>query len=226
MSRRSGVISALGLLVAGSLAVALLGGGGDDRPEPAARDAAPSRSGPVTQAAALGAGGTELLELLTEGRRRTFHARYEGIGPAASSAGGSLVVEVWRKGELSRQDTEVTDGQQRVRTASLARPQGNVSCRRRGDGPWTCALAPRGSSGPDQLVEDVTADLRGRTVTARDDTIRGRTVRCFTIAAPDQQSELCATPDGIPVRIATGDARLDLTELSNDVADQVFEPPA
>lgn len=190
------------------------------------RSPAPSATTPPAPPAPpreLDVAGRELVSVLAKGRALTFHARYQSA-PAAT--GASLVVEVWRKDGLARQDTQLDDGRQVVRTAAIRKPDGQVSCRRLSEEPWTCAPLPVGASSADQLLGQVAGDLEGRTVTSRDDTVGGRAVRCFTISGEGQTSELCATPEGIPVLLSTAGARLELVELREHVDDSLFTPPA
>lgn len=68
-------------------------------------------------------------------------------------------------------------------------------------------------------------DLAGRTVVARDESIRGRPARCFTISGPDQSAEVCFDRRGTLLVLATGSARLELEDVDDSVDPKVFEPP-
>lgn len=139
------------------------------------------------------------------------------------------MIEVWRKEDFARQDTEASDGTKRVRSAVFQLPVGNVACQRSGEEPWTCSKLPPGAPTPDQILSRVTGELEGRNVTARDDTIAGRKVRCFTVAATtegQEEMEVCATFEGVPVLLAAGGARLELVELTEEADQAVFTPPA
>jgi hypothetical protein len=76
------------------------------------------------------------------------------------------------------------------------------------------------------LLATLGYDLSGRLVTISDDTIAGRRVRCFTVGAASGPVQLCATPTGIPVRIAGGSVSFELTKLDSSVPTAIFRVPA
>ncbi|MFP5327104.1 MAG: hypothetical protein ACLGHT_06445, partial [Acidimicrobiia bacterium] len=61
---------------------------------------------------------------------------------------------------------------------------------------------------------------------ARDAEVGGRSVRCFVAPGGGDDTEICATRDGVLVRVASAGARLELVELTEAVDDAVFVPPA
>ncbi|MGH9149387.1 MAG: hypothetical protein ACRD0F_03515, partial [Acidimicrobiales bacterium] len=81
-------------------------------------------------------------------------------------------------------------------------------------------------AGADSLVSQVAARVGGRLVEARDDTVAGRAARCFTIFVGNETSDVCTTREGVPLRIAAGAASFELVELTADVPEQAFRPPA
>jgi hypothetical protein len=168
----------------------------------------------------------ELLDLLEAGRALTFHAVYE-TSSTDPEAPGAVTVEIWRDGGRVRQDSVVEAAGQRVHTAAIREPDGTVtSCLQRDGEAWSCGAA--GGAPEGDLFGSVTAQLEGATVTVTDERIGDLAVRCFTIvdAVSQSASELCLTPDGIPVRISAGEeAVLDMTSLERQVDSAVFTPP-
>ena len=185
---------------------------------------APPPSRAASGGADLDAGGQELVSLLAEARNRTYHARYEGRAPDGEAR--SLTIELWRKGPLLRQEAETADQAGRSRSALFQVPSGVVTCRRSGDGPWRCDRGAGGAQPPDLLLGRFAGELEGRDVTARDDQVGGRSVRCFVAAGGGEDTEVCATRNGVLVRVSSAGARLELVELTEAVDDAVFVPPA
>lgn len=213
------VVLVLVLVVGGVAGALVLGSRGRGQPA-----AAPPTTRAGAPSAELDAGGEELVSLLAQARDRTYHARYEGRGPEGEAR--SLTIELWRKGGLVRQDAETVDQGGRSRSATLQIPAGVFTCRRSGDGPWRCDRAPAGQQPADPLLGRLAGDLDGRDVTARDAEVGGRSVRCFVAAGGGDDTEICATRDGVLVRVASAGARLELVELTEAVDDAVFVPPA
>ncbi len=173
----------------------------------------------------LNEAGRELLALLEKDKNATFHARY-----AASSAeqpNASIVIETWRKPPRVRQDSEITSNGQRVRTIALLLGETAIRCAQLGQETWSCRSRPQEAEVEDLLFGGVREQLGKGPVTARDDVIDGRGVRCFTLEAEGRRSELCATPDGVPVRVQSSEgASLRLVGFDATVSDEVFVPPA
>ena len=167
----------------------------------------------------------ELLALLEKDKNATFHARY-----AASSAeqpNASIMIETWRKPPRVRQDSEITSNGQRLKTISLLLGETAIRCAQLGDQSWSCRSRPQESDVEDLLFGGVRDQLGKGPVTARDDVVDGRGVRCFTLEAEGRRSELCATPDGVPVRVESSEgASLRLVGFDATVSDEVFVPPA
>jgi hypothetical protein len=188
--------------------------GGDDE----AKTALPTRPKPLDPAA------RELIALMTKGQQGTYHARYRTISP--NEPGATLTIEIWRKGSQTRQESVASDGTRTVRTAAFHLDTGDLACRRIDAEAWKCSPVKSGITAPEQIISVATAELSGRSVTARDETIDGERVRCFTIVGEGQSSELCLTSVGIAVRVAAGPASLELVSLSDRVDGGVFRPPA
>ena len=164
----------------------------------------------------------ELERLLELGRNATFHARYDAV--VEGIAGNSVTVETWRKDGDVRQDMIVQSGDQELRTATIDIDGQRTACTQTNSDPWQCQ--PEAAAG-DPLVGAVRERLAGGAVRVRDDEINGERVRCFTVTSTGGgPTELCATPEGVPVRVTAGSSRLELTALETDVDPLVFEPPA
>lgn len=163
----------------------------------------------------------ELVDLLEEDRKATFHAVYEVT--SADFAGASVAFETWRRSQTVRSDITVTKPDGIVRTRQLVLESGAVACQQTDDQPWACAKSP-GLKDPFQgdIVDQVAA---AKSVTANDRVIDGRSVRCFTLTRPDATAQFCATGRGVPVLVKSAGTSLRLTRLEDKVGD-VFEPPA
>jgi hypothetical protein len=169
----------------------------------------------------------ELAGLLSLREATRYHARYE-----ATSAGGEPVtIETWQDPPRARQDSEVTSGGQVVRTRVLVDVDSQVQCVALAADEWQCRRAAVG-----ETVSDPIAAMRQRLgesdVSARDDIVDERAVRCFMLTATEDdgtptEAELCALPaSGIPARVISGGSTLRLVELDETIPDDVFEPPA
>jgi hypothetical protein len=181
---------------------------------------------PLPESGALvGPGGSELASLLVKGREQTFHATY-----ALEAGDRRESLEWWSSGGRVRQDTAVEGEGGTVRTASfkLSDKQA-VVCRQDFGQPWTCERVdvPVGGD-PRGLIASVQAQLAGRAVAARTEEVNGREARCFSVsaAAGSEAVELCTDPGGIPLRLASAEAKLELTALDRSVPDATFIPPA
>lgn len=164
----------------------------------------------------------ELERLLDRGRNTTFHASYDAVVEGIS--GNAVTIETWRKDGDVRQDMVVQSGDQQLRTATIDVDGERTVCTQTNNDPWQCR--PEASAG-DPLVGAVRERLAGGDVLARDDTIDGQRVRCFTVTPPSgDTSELCSTKEGVPVRVTAGKSRLELTALERDVDPSVFSAPA
>lgn len=172
-----------------------------------------------------GPGGSELASLLVKGRDRTFHATY-----ALTVGEIRQTLEWWNDEGRVRQDTVSAGDGGDVRTASLKlNDKEAVVCRQEPARPWTCEkVAVPVSGDPRGLLANLQAQLSGRPVTVRTDQVNGRDARCFSVAAsPGSEAvELCSDPDGIPLRLASPEAKLELTALDDSVPKNIFTPPA
>lgn len=211
---QAGAIAALMALLLG-LVAAGLDTGGDDQAETTT----------TTQTTIpLNDEARELLALLEKDRDATFHARY-----AASSAkepNAAIQIETWRKPPRVRQDTIITTGANRLHSMALLLGDGqSVQCAQLGQSGWSCQSKPAGPT-DDLLLGGVREQLGKGPVTAKDDVIDGRQVRCFTLTVEGQASELCATEAGIPVRVNAQGSNLRLVGFDAQFDDSVFTPPA
>jgi hypothetical protein len=165
----------------------------------------------------------ELDGLLARGRAATFHARYRPDGDA-SMPGDDLTIEVWQRQGSARQDSVLRTGESASRTRTLISVSGTVLCTQIDDDPWTCAS----SSDPSVdrgLFRNPAADIRGADVTANDDEIGGRRVRCFSFARDAGSASYCLTPEGVPLTQTIGTAQLVVDLLDSAVDDSVFVLP-
>ncbi|WP_436794816.1 hypothetical protein [Actinospongicola halichondriae] len=207
-------------LVVGAVAVVValvVFAGGDDDDGPAS----PTNTTPVPDVVTpnLDDAGAELAELLALGRDQTVHAVYRTAG------GDDVTLELWRKDGKVRQDTHVEADGSTADTAGFLVDGESITCSRRDDSDWTCSQAVAETS-PDGIFGSVLEQLAGVDVEARDDTIDGADVRCFTFGAADGDGEVCVTEAGTPVRAAVGDTAIELVESDGDVDDDIFDPPA
>lgn len=180
---------------------------------------------PSSTAAAPAGPGAELVRLLAHSGTLDFDVRYTTVNQSSASSSAHL----WRRPPLARLDTETGSGDAARRSSEILTTSGPVSCTQVGAEPWSCAPKPGLKIGDLGVVPPVVvAALSSLQVTARDDTVVGMAVRCFTVSGGHGPSaELCLTPDGIPARMVAGAARLDLVSLSRTrPPDSVFEPPA
>lgn len=164
----------------------------------------------------------DLLALLEQGRTVTYHAVYSGSSPEVD---GAIRLETWQAPPQVRQDTELQVRGQVVRTRTIGNGTGVVRCAQL-DATWSCR---RASAAEDPLgpVSQATVDQITRgSVAMRHTTVDGRPVRCYTLRTAEGTSELCATEQGIVVRVSAADSLLQLESLEFDVSDELFEPPA
>lgn len=223
-------------IAAGVAAAALLGsvaaavfasgrGGGSARPS---APTAPTASTRTTAApvAGAGAGGAELVSLLAQGRKATFHASYRASAPRATTS-QDAVLELWRKASKEREEIVQATGIRTVRSAGFLLGSQSILCRQVDAGPWTCANSPQSNqTDTEGLVKGVTAELAAQATAGRDDQIASTPVRCFSVPTSGQPSELCLTSDGVTARVSTAGSSIELVALSRDVPDDVFVPPA
>ena len=167
----------------------------------------------------------DLADLLERGRSTTYHARYRGSSIGESE--GSLTLESWASEGRFRQDVRFEVAGQQVDRASFLLPDRGVVCNRSGDEPWACADLPRSEvQGAEPLTGSALAQLRDAQVGEAPGEVDGRPARCFTVSFDAQTTEMCVSPDGIPLQIRTAESRLAVEVLDDAVDDSVFEPPA
>jgi hypothetical protein len=166
----------------------------------------------------------ELAELLADGRTSTYHARYSGSSIGQNE--GSITLESWAKEGRFRQDVAFVVGGVAVQRSTFVLEDRGVSCQRSGDEPWVCNDLPKDQvSGADPLTGGTLAQLRDAAVGEAAGEVEGRPARCFSVSLDAQTTEMCVSPEGIPLQIRTQESRL-VIELLEDVVDNaVFEPP-
>ena len=222
-SRRLLLAAAVVLFGAG-LAVAIIvrssnGGGDAITPEESRRrltealdsGSIPSKVEPAT--AKPDATTAELTKVVEAGHQRSYYARYD-ITDGSSRA--PTVLEVWRRPPLLRQMTTARSPAGDQRNQVFVLQSGVVGCASAGGGPWACQPRPEvRPAAADPFALPDPALLAARTVTGRNDRVGDRAVRCFDLGG-DPASELCVTPEGIPVRLTFAQSRLELRELRDE----------
>jgi hypothetical protein len=201
-------------LTGGAVVLSRHGGGGTDQP-PAAAAAKPT---------ALSPQGLELVDLLKKGLDATYHARYQSAVADPRAQGTQMTMDVWRKGQLSRQEVAVQAKSTRTRSDTFQLPPRSVECTQAGDGPWACKPPSYATPGAAPEVKIEEALGRGA-IDVRDETIGGLPTRCFTFPAGGDLSETCLMNDGVVARIVTPSSRFDLVALSGVVSDDDFTVP-
>lgn len=211
------------LLVGGAIvgAIAILSGDDDD-------DASSADATSTTTTVPLGEDAEDLLSRLERGRSAQVHVRL--ASGAGELAGGTVTVEIWRDGDLVRQDVLLEGPAGRTEVSAFQLADGNVICQRtEADAPWECqrSVSVATESGdPVGLIEAAAANLQGADVTATDEEIDGTPVRCYAIVRPDAENALCVTEDGVPMRLSTQGQVLTATAVDREVPADVFTPPA
>lgn len=165
---------------------------------------------------------SELLGLLESGRDTTYHAVYRGTSPEVE---GEIRLETWQSPPRIRQDSELTAQGTAVETRTIGDRSGVVRCGRI-DGRWTCRRAADGNDPLGPISQASIEQLTRGSVGARDTTVDGRAVRCFSLRVEQGSSELCATAEGIVVRVSSAGSQIELVSLETAVDDDVFELPA
>jgi hypothetical protein len=211
------------LLVAAAVVGLVLIVSGDDDQEASQPDATST-----TTTVPLSDDAQDLLSRLERGRTLETHVSLSS-GEVAPS-GGSVVVDIWRAGDLVRQDVLIDGPTGHTEVAAFQLADGNVICQRAAaDAAWACqrSVSVGTENGdPVGLIEAAAANLQGAEVTATDEDINGTAVRCYEIVRPDGTNELCLTDDGVPMRLSTQGQELSATAVDHEVSDDVFTPPA
>jgi hypothetical protein len=219
------LVLVLVLLVAavGGATYFLLADDDDDGPAVAPQEG----SSTTTTTEPLTGDAEDLLTRLERGRDDPVHVRLESAGGAGED---SAIVEIWRDGDLVRQDVLLDGPSGRSEVSSFQLADGNVICQRpTADGQWVCerAVSVGTETGtPSGLIEAVAANLQGADVAATDDEIDGTAVRCYSIDRTDGATTLCLTDDGVPMRLLAEALELTATTVEREIARDVFTPPA
>lgn len=219
MNRRPLIAVAVTVVVA-VLAATLVRAAGPDQ-------SASSTTSTTAATADRPSAGDDLVALLTRARDLTYNAAYSVKSSDPEVAGGNLTVEVWRSPPRVRQDSDnQVDGRQ-ARTAAIKDGK-IIRCEQPAGGAWKCAPAPASEAGDfDNLVDRVAAEVKISTVTETEATVNGRKARCFDLSSKrGDVTQVCVDADGVPVRVASADATLEITRLSRSVNARVFDPPA
>lgn len=215
--RRKLILAAAAVVASGVTAAVLLSD--DDRPE----KRVPARADLV----GLGPQGAEMGALLSKGKEAVFHAQYRAVSDDPAAAGQELSMELWRKAPRERFDVSVSVGGRQAKTSVFRLPERAVGCTSEADGPWNCRpISSTEPAGPDALIAQVADEMKGRTISARDDRLGGNAVRCFTLPLESYPGEVCLTAKGIPARVSAGPSRIELVRLMTTVPDGAFSPPA
>ena len=205
----------IGAIVVGTIATL----SGDD-------DEAAAVDSTTTTTKALSGDAQDLMSRLERGRETAVHVR---LASAEGAVAGSLSVEIWRDGDLVRQDVVIDASGSHTEVSAFQLADGNVICQRTAaDAAWDCqrAVSVATESGdPVGLIEAVAANLQDADVSATDDDINGTAVRCYAIDRSEGASSLCLTADGVPMRLTTQGQELTATSVDQDVRAEVFTPP-
>lgn len=167
----------------------------------------------------------ELYDLVNGFSGVTLHATYRVVltdRPEANS-----VIEIWQKSGHVRQDATIEQaGTGTSRLTILNLEDRIVFCQQPPRGQYTCGLVPEAQATAfDAIRANLVAEIRGQQIKVHDANIGGRDVRCFTVET-GTAGELCATPEGVLVRITAQEGSFELIDLETDVDDAVFTPPA
>ncbi len=184
------------------------------------RHAQPSRRA-VPSGSRPSPGAAQLHTLLTKEAARAFHATYRIEDLTATSPATVGGVELWRDLGHVREDTSFRVGGTTVQEKAFIEHGRGVLCMLQGSR-WTC----RPEAAPTSLLEAAEQQVAGRQVAQSDQRVAGLAAQCFTGPANGGTFELCATAEGIPVRLSSGSKRIVLTSLSRSVPASVFVPPA
>jgi hypothetical protein len=165
-----------------------------------------------------------LLALLAKGRDQTFHAAYAVQEAPSYGPTHLLRLETWRKGGRVRQDSIIT-GTSSSRTETFVLEGQTVLCVQLDADPFTCTPSSD-SAAAGGVFGDLSGDLTGLDVTASDDTIDGKPVRCFAYSRENSAVRVCVTSEGIPVQQSIDDQQITLATIDPSVDDTVFALPA
>ena len=198
---------------------------GDDEDEPRTTDLPVETTTTVDRPDEdLNPEAAELYDLVTAFADLTVHARYQV--EVADRAGAASVIEIWQKDGQVRQEATVASPQGEGRIAMLDLEDRVILCQQPPDGEYSCGLvSEQQATAFEDLRTNLIRDLAGQEVEVQADEINGRAVRCFAIAVA-AESEICATDEGLLVRITSPEGSFELLEAEMEVDDEVFTPPA
>jgi hypothetical protein len=181
----------------------------------------PDTAAPTSTTIKLTGHALELVGLLSQKDKATYHAVYSGSAPNAAR----VELETWQRPPNIRQDSHLTVNNEPVETSAFVLDQRQVRCAKLlSTAGWNCQA---GGATSDDPLEQIRARLGQGEVSARDTTLSNRTVRCFEFTVDGATNELCLTPDqGIPVLVQSADSQLKLLSLDTTIDDHDFVPPA
>jgi hypothetical protein len=114
-----------------------------------------------------------------------------------------------------------------VYLSSFVLQTGRVTCLKSGAESWICRQVAESQQQAIDPIASIRARLGQGQVTSQDESLEGRSVRCYRFVVEDENNEVCLIPDsGIPVRIRGGSTELRLVMLEGTVDAGVFTPPA
>lgn len=230
----------LGVVIgAGAVLLVLLATDNGDEPDKATTattEAGPSTTAPGSVSSVpaddLDPDAREMVALAEKGRAREFHARYEAQDVRSRTGQAfSVALELWNRPPQVRRDVAISSEGQAAQSTDIRTDKLVLRCGKPSqETPWQCATVPIGTANePGGTAFGLApAAVAGRPVAARDETVADRPARCFTVEGSDVASAetLCLSRDGIPLRVTSGAAILELTSLELSVEEGVFEPPA
>jgi hypothetical protein len=218
----------IGLVIAAVVLVGLVGG---LIAYLVTRDDEPDVLGPTTtlDPSTLSAEGQELYGLVEASRTGTYHVAYSFNSAELASQGAAASLEMWRMGEQFREHRVGVDPTGVSTTILIGGPDGAMTCG--GDpaaptAPATCQEASVGEPNLDEAFADVIAFLPEGETTAADATVADVAARCFTVTSEEQTTEVCFTPEGVPLRIDDGTVHLEATVVDANVPPEILVLPA
>jgi hypothetical protein len=184
---------------------------------------ADSGEGPIAPTAQ----GRELVDLISRGQSLTYTATYQNNDPTSQL--GTQSVQLYRDGSHVRQDATVTIDGQSIETQAFSSGGTVRACQRpAGGASWQCQDVP-----PDQApdidgrIRAAVSELSGSTTGGVDETIAGQPSRCYDVTDTDGTAmQLCVTNQGVPARLKSGAASVELASYAPGVPDGAFTPPA
>lgn len=221
------VLLAIGVGLGVGLMLAITGDddGDDGRASDGTLPTATTTTEPTRPDEATNPEAAELYDTVIAFTERTVYAKYRVEVAARPDA--TSIIEVWQKDGKLRQDAIVEDPEKgEGRLAVLDLGDRVVLCQQPPAGQFSCGLVSEEQATTyEQLRVGLLADLEDQEITARDETVEGRDLRCFTVELAEA-SELCVTESGVLARISGPQGNFELLETSDEVDDSVFVPPA